>query len=105
VITDLTPTVNKTGLPREPAEDMAGQGRVVAMGGFAGVLTAAAEKLPAGAAVMDPFHVMCFAGDALDNCRQRVQQAARGHRGSSDDPLCADQRALHNLQSLLTRKQ
>ena len=35
---------------------------------------------------MDPFHVVCLAGDALDKCRRRVQLAIHGHRGHKDDP-------------------
>lgn len=38
-------------------------------------------------AVMDPFHVVRLAGDALDRCRRRVQQDTCGHRGRRADPL------------------
>ena len=44
---------------------------VVAMDGFTGFKTAAAETVPDAVAVMDPFHVVALAGDALDRCRQR----------------------------------
>jgi len=54
---------------------------------------------------MDPFHVVRLAGDALDKCRQRVQQATRGHRGRSGDPLYAARRTLHTGEKLLTPKQ
>ena len=54
---------------------------VVAMDGFTGFKTATAEELPEATAVMDPFHVVRLAGDALDRCRRRVQQAMHGHRG------------------------
>jgi transposase len=37
---------------------------VVAMDGFTGFKTAAAEEIPAAVAVMDPFHVVRLAGDA-----------------------------------------
>ena len=47
---------------------------VVAMDGFTGFKTATAEELPDAVAVMDPFHVVRLAGDALDRCRRRVQQ-------------------------------
>ncbi|WP_413229379.1 transposase, partial [Gulosibacter sediminis] len=47
---------------------------VVAMDGFAGFKTAAAGELPDAIPVMDPFHVVRLAGDALDVCRRRVQQ-------------------------------
>jgi transposase len=38
--------------------------------------------------VMDSFHVVRLAGDALDRCRRRVQQAIDGHRGRKSAPLC-----------------
>ena len=44
---------------------------VVAMDGFTGFKTAAAEELPEAVAVMDPFHVVRLAGDAFDRCRRR----------------------------------
>ncbi len=55
---------------------------VVAMDGFTGFKTATTEKLPDATTVMDPFHVVRLAGDALDRCRRRVQQAIWGHRGT-----------------------
>jgi transposase len=57
------------------------------MDGFTGFKTAAAEELPDAVTVMDPFHVVRLAGDALDRCRRRVQQAIHGHRGRKGDPL------------------
>ena len=60
---------------------------VVAMDGFTGFKTATAEELPDAVAVMDPFHVVRLAGDALDHCRRRVQQEMHGHRGRTGDPL------------------
>jgi transposase len=54
---------------------------VVAMDGFTGFKTATSEELPDAVAVMDPFHVVRLAGDALDQCRRRVQQVTCGHRG------------------------
>ncbi|MDK9361608.1 transposase, partial [Propionibacterium freudenreichii] len=54
---------------------------VVAMDGFTGFKTATTEELPDAVAVMDPFHVVRLAGDALDRCRRRIQQDLHGHRG------------------------
>lgn len=65
---------------------------VVAMDGFTGFKTATTEALPDAVAVMDPFHVVRLAGDALDQCRRRVQQAIHGHRGRKDDPLYSARR-------------
>ena len=78
---------------------------VVAMDGFTGFKTATAEELPDAVAVMDPFHVVRLAGDALDRCRRRVQQNTCGHRGRKDDPLYRARRTLHTGADLLTDKQ
>ena len=78
---------------------------VVAMDGFTGFKTATTEELPDAVAVMDPFHVVRLAGDALDECRRRVQQATRGHRGRNGDPLYNARRTLHTGAGLLTGKQ
>ncbi len=79
--------------------------QVVAMDGFTGFKTAAAEALPDATEVMDPFHVVQLAGDALDACRQRVQQTTLGHRGHAGDPLYGIRRALHTGESMLTDRQ
>jgi len=78
---------------------------VVAMDGFTGFKTAAAEELPDAVAVMDPFHVVRLSGDALDQCRRRVQQELHGHRGRKGDPLYCARRTLHTGADLLTDKQ
>jgi transposase len=78
---------------------------VVAMDGFTGFKTATTEELPDAVAVMDPFHVVRLAGDALDRCRRRVQQAIHGHRGRKSDPLYSARRTLHTGADLLTDKQ
>ena len=78
---------------------------VVAMDGFTGFKAAATEELPDAVAVMDPFHVVRLAGDALDRCRRRVQQDLHGHRGRTGDPLYSARRTLHTGADLLTDKQ
>ena len=75
------------------------------MDGFTGFKTAASEELPDAVPVMDPFHVVRLAGDGLDRCRQRVQQATLGHRGRAGDPLYGVRRALHTGAAFLTEKQ
>ncbi|KTR40196.1 ISL3 family transposase [Rothia kristinae] len=79
--------------------------QVVAMDGFTGFKTAAAEELPDAVEVMDPFHVIQLAGDAMDRCRQRVQQETCGHRGRAGEPLYGLRRTLHTGAGLLTAKQ
>ena len=78
---------------------------VVAMDGFTGFKTATSEQLPDAVAVMDPFHVVRLAGDALDSCRRRVQQQLHGHRGRTGDPLYGARRTLHTGVDLLTDRQ
>ena len=78
---------------------------VVAMDGFTGFKTATSEELPDAVAVMDPFHVIRLAGDALDRCRRRVQQDRHGHRGRTGNPLYSARRTLHTGTDLLTDKQ
>ena len=56
-------------------------------------------------AVMDPFHVVALVGDALERCRQRVQQQTRGHRGRTGDPLYGIRRVLRTGSVLLTDRQ
>ena len=88
---------------REPAWRNAVE--VVAMDGFTGFKTAATQELPDAVAVMDPFHVVRLAGDALDRCRRRVQQNLHGHRGRRNDPLYAARRTLHTGVDLLAGPQ
>ena len=75
---------------------------IVAMDGFTGFKSAAAEELPGARAVMDPFHVVHLAGDALDECRRRIQQERHHRRGRASDPLYKARRMLHTRSCLLT---
>ncbi len=94
----------KTWLPERP-QGLHDAVEVVAMDGFTGFKTATTEELPDVVAVMDPFHIVRLAGDALDRCRRRVQQTLHGHRGRKDDPLYRARRTLHTGADLLTDKQ
>ncbi|MGR6900558.1 ISL3 family transposase, partial [Glutamicibacter sp. BSL13] len=96
--------VFKSWLANRPQEWRDGI-EVVAMDGFSGFKTAAAEELPDAVEVMDPFHVVRLAAEALDKCRQRVQQDTCGHRGRKGDPLYAARRTLLTGDGLLTEKQ
>ncbi len=123
VIIDLTPVRDKTGPARlldmiegrskhafqhwlaQRPKDWRDGVEVVAMDGFSGFKSATTEELPEAAAVMDPFHVVRLAGNALDECRRRVQLATCGHRGRSTDPLYRARRTLHTGADLLTDRQ
>lgn len=103
VISDLTPVRDGTGAAR--LLDMV-EGRSNAA--FSSWLAARPRAWRDGievVAVMDPFHVVRLAGDALDQCRRRVQQRLHGHRGRSGDPLYAARRVLHTGVELLTERQ
>ncbi|WP_396278328.1 ISL3 family transposase [Glutamicibacter creatinolyticus] len=123
VIIDMTPMAQGTG-PARLLDMVAGRSKavfkswladrdqawrdgieVVAMDGFTGFKTAATEELPDAVEVMDPFHVVRLAAEALDKCRQRIQQHTCGHRGRKGDPLYAARRTLLTGDELLTEKQ
>lgn len=115
VIIDLIPVAQGTG-PARLLDMVEGRSKQVfkrwlfarpaarAMDGFTGFKTAA-EELPGPAAVVDPFHVVRLAGEAVDRCRQRVQQDTCGHRGRRGDPLYRARRTLFTGADLLTDKQ
>ena len=123
VIIDLTPSRDGTG-PARLLDMVEGRSKqafqhwlaarepawrdgveVVAMDGFTGFKTATVEELPEAVAVMDPFHVVRLAGNALDTCRRRIQQQLHGHRGRKGDPLYAARRTLHTGAAFLTDRQ
>lgn len=60
--------------------------QVIAMDGFTGFKTAAVEEVPDAVTIMDPFHVVRLADDALDEARRHLQHDLHGHRGRKDDP-------------------
>ncbi|VEI04454.1 Transposase and inactivated derivatives [Acidipropionibacterium jensenii] len=123
VIIDLTPVRDGTGPARLldmvegrskkvfkawlAGRDQAWRDQIhsVAMDGFTGFKTAAAEEVPDATEVMDPFHVVQLAGDALDRTRTRVQQDTCGHRGRKGDPLFGVRLTLHTGRDLLTDRQ
>ena len=55
--------------------------------------------------VMDPFHVVHLAGDALDECRRRTRQERHHRRVHATDPLYKARRMLHTRSYLLTLRQ
>ena len=78
---------------------------IVAMDGFTGFTSGVVDELPGARAVMDPFHVVRLAGDALDECRRRIQQELHHRRGRATDPLYKARRMLHTRSCLLTPRQ
>lgn len=123
VIIDLTPVADTTGTSR-PLDIVPGRCKqvlkawpaqrppawskgieAVAMDSFAGFKTSTTGEFPQAVAVMDPFHVVRLAGDALDQCRRRVQQQLHEHRGRSGDPLYSCRHTLHTGIGILTDRQ
>lgn len=123
VIIDLTPVKNGTGpsrlldlvpgkskevfrhwLEERPQAWRAGI-EIVAMDGFTGFKTAANEELPQAEIVLDPFHVVKLAQEALDEVRRRTQQETLGRRGRRGDPLYSARHTLMTGSDLLKPKQ
>ena len=53
------------------------------------------DQLQDATSVLDAFHIVKLAGDALDEVRRRVQQDTLGHRGRTGDPLYQIRNLLH----------
>lgn len=112
VVIDLTPVRNKTG-PARLLDVLDGRSKQafkqwlqnrpkpwrdriesIAMDGFSGFKSAAEEVLPLAQTVLDPFHVVRWACNMLDDCRRRIQQQTLGRRGHKNDPLYKLRRTL-----------
>jgi transposase len=72
---------------------------------FRGYANAIRDELPDAVAVLDAFHVVKLAGNALDDVRRRVQQATLHRRGHKDDPLYKIRRTLLTGEEHLTDRQ
>jgi len=55
--------------------------------------------------VLDAFHVVKLAAQAMDESRRRVQQDTYGHRGHASDPLYRIRNTLHRAAADLTDRQ
>ena len=55
--------------------------------------------------VLDAFHIVKLAGDALDEVRRRVQQDTTGHRGRKGDPVYHIRLLLRASRNRLTKRQ
>jgi Transposase len=72
---------------------------------FRGYANAIRDELPDAVAVLDAFHVVKLAGQALDEVRRRVQQQTLHRRGHKDDPLYKVRRTLLTGDEHLTDRQ
>ena len=72
----------------------ADQIKVATIDAFAGYATAIRETLPGATLVVDHFHAIRLASEAVNDVRRRVQQATTGHRGRKGDALYGIRRLL-----------
>ena len=63
------------------------------------------NQLQDATSVLDAFHIVKLAGDALDEVRRRVQQDTLGHRGRKGDPLYQIRNLLRASRHRLTPRQ
>ena len=72
----------------------AGQIQVAAIDAFTGYAAAIRDVLPDARLVVDHFHAIHLAFEAVNDVRRRVQQDTTGHRGRKGDPLYGIRRLL-----------
>ena len=72
---------------------------------FQGYKNAIDDQLQDATSVLDAFHIVKLAADALDEVRRRVQQDTLGHRGRTGDPLYQIRLLLRASHDRLTKHQ
>lgn len=72
---------------------------------FRGYKNAIDDQLEDATAVLDAFHVVKLATQAVDEVRRRVQQQIHGHRGRKNDPLYRIRNILHAGAEHLSERQ
>ena len=68
--------------------------KVATIDAFAGYAAAIRDTLPDAVLVVDHFHAIRLASEAVNDVRRRVQQATTGHRGRKGDPFYGIRRLL-----------
>ena len=105
---DLVPgrsgTVYKNWL-EERGEDFRSGIQIATLDPFQGYKNAIDDQLQDATSVLDAFHIVKLAGDALDEVRRRVQQDTTGHRGRKGDPLYQIRLLLRASRDRLTKRQ
>ena len=71
----------------ERGEDFRSGIQIATLDPFQGYKNAIDDQLQDATSVLDAFHIVKLAGDALDEVRRRVQQDTTGHRARTGDPL------------------
>jgi transposase len=77
---------------------------VAAIDAFRGYATAIGDVLPDATLVIDHFHAIRLASEAVNDVRRRVQQDTLGHRGRKHDPLYGIRRLLLRTWSNLNER-
>ena len=72
---------------------------------FQGYKNAIDDQLQDATSVLDAFHIVKLAADALDEVRRRVQLDTTGHRGRTGDPLYQIRLLLRASHDRLTKRQ
>jgi transposase len=79
--------------------------KVATLDPFRGYANALRDELSEAVPVLDAFHVVKLAAQAMDEVRRRVQQDSLGHRGRAGDPLYRIRHILHRSAADLTERQ
>ena len=79
--------------------------QVATLDPFHGYKNAIDDQLEDAIAVLDAFHVVKLATQAVDEVRRRTQNEIHGHRGRKDDPLYRIRNILHAGEENLTDRQ
>ena len=79
--------------------------QVATLDPFRGYGNAIRDELDDAVAVLDAFHVVKLALQAMEETRRRVQQEQLGHRGRKHDPLYRIRNALRASTDKLTQRQ
>ncbi|NMM17972.1 MAG: ISL3 family transposase [Cellulomonas sp.] len=79
--------------------------KVATLDPFRGYANALRDELSEAVPVLDAFHVVKLAAQAMDEARRRVQQDTLGHRGRAGDPLFRVRNILHRAAGDLTDRQ
>ncbi|MBC9955552.1 ISL3 family transposase [Yimella sp. cx-51] len=79
--------------------------KVATLDPFHGYKNAIDDQLDDAIAVLDAFHVVKLATQAVDEVRRRVQQEIHGHRGRKGDPLYGIRNILRCGAERLTERQ
>jgi transposase len=94
-----------TGWLDDRGPDWKDQVKFVAMDPCAVYRSAVQRALPRAVIVVDHFHLVRLANQAVTRVRQRVTRQALGRRGTSRDPAWANRRRLLRARERLTTEQ